>query len=111
MFGIATGATGLFGVIIGGEITAFLRTKDRPIELYICIICCVLSSISLFFTIFFSLISLLTTWQIIGPLHRSKATAIQIVCIHALGDAISPFIIGLVFYKIILYADIGLSKN
>ncbi|KAF1742355.1 hypothetical protein MXB_5145 [Myxobolus squamalis] len=81
-------------VIIGGEITAYFRNRNRPIEIYMCIACCLASAISLYFFIYLSLISLSLTWLVVGPLHRSRGSAIQIFSIHALGDAISPFIIG-----------------
>lgn len=116
VLGAITLVTGLFGVMAGGEFTAWLRKRYRPAEIYVCVACCSLSSLFLYFTIFFSLTNLFMTWvciyftlfslsimwspngdllmTVIGPLHRSRASAIQILCIHALGDAISPLIIG-----------------
>jgi len=117
-FGIVMTMAGLLGVPLGSYISQIIRHKVPNADPLVCGATLMLSVPVLFFGFFFARYSLnacygLTflaglllncNWSIVSditlyiviPTRRSIASATQILISHALGDAISPYLIGVV---------------
>merc|ERR1712110_519051 len=117
-FGIVMTMAGLLGVPLGSYISQIIRHKVPNADPLVCGATLMLSVPVLFFGFFFARYSLnacygLTflaglllncNWSIVSditlyiviPTRRSIASATQILISHALGDAISPYLVGVV---------------
>ncbi|XP_050466049.1 protein spinster isoform X1 [Cataglyphis hispanica] len=117
-FGLIGMASGLIGVPLGSTIAQKLRTYWQQADPLICAVGLLISAPLLFFAmitantnstlcyilIFFGQLSLNLNWSIVAdmllyvviPTRRSTAEAFQILIAHALGDAGSPYLIGLI---------------
>ncbi|CAH8488308.1 unnamed protein product [Schistosoma turkestanicum] len=116
VFGIATCFAGIFGVLSGAELGRYLRRWIPAADAYVCSTSLFLCAPFLFFALispswnFYACIILVfivefllcITWALVAdmtmgvviPTRRSTASALQMVMSHALGDAISPAIVG-----------------
>ncbi|KAI5619305.1 protein spinster-like 1 [Silurus asotus] len=117
-FGVITCVTGVLGVAMGGAVSQRLRMKTPRADplvcaaglllaapfLYLSIIFAQGSTIATYVFIFFGEMFLSMNWAIVAdillyvvvPTRRSTAEAFQIVLSHLLGDAGSPYLIGVV---------------
>ncbi|XP_026772324.1 protein spinster homolog 1 [Pangasianodon hypophthalmus] len=117
-FGIITCVTGVLGVAMGGAVSQRLRKRTPRADplvcaaglllaapfLYLSIIFAQGSTIATYVFIFFGEMFLSMNWAIVAdillyvvvPTRRSTAEAFQIVVSHLLGDAGSPYLIGVV---------------
>ncbi|XP_012537066.1 protein spinster isoform X2 [Monomorium pharaonis] len=117
-FGLISMASGLIGVPLGSAIAQKLRTYWQQADPLICATGLLISAPLLFFAmitantnpalcytlIFFGQLTLNLNWAIVAdillyvvmPTRRSTAEAFQILIAHALGDAGSPYLIGLI---------------
>ncbi|KAJ8332275.1 hypothetical protein SKAU_G00427580 [Synaphobranchus kaupii] len=117
-FGIITCVTGILGVASGVELSRRLRKRTPRADplvcaaglllaapfLYLAIVCAQGSAIATYVFIFLGETFLSMNWAIVAdillyvvvPTRRSTAEAFQIVISHLLGDAGSPYLIGLV---------------
>ncbi|XP_077268461.1 lysolipid transporter protein spinster isoform X1 [Temnothorax americanus] len=117
-FGLIGMASGLIGVPLGSTIAQKLRTYWQQADPLICAVGLLISAPLLFFAmitantnptlcytlVFFGQLSLNLNWAIVAdillyvviPTRRSTAEAFQILIAHALGDAGSPYLIGLI---------------
>lgn len=118
MFGVITCVTGVVGVASGVQLSRALRTRTQRADplvcaaglllsapfLYLAIVTAELSTIATYVFIFFGETFLCMNWAIVAdillyvvvPTRRSTAEALQIVVSHLLGDAGSPYLIGVV---------------
>lgn len=118
IFGIITCFAGLTGVILGSEAARRYRKRNKRADPLVCGIAVILSAPFLAATlylskdypagtwicIFITETLLCTNWALISdmlmyiiiPTRRSTAGAIQIFIMHLLGDASSPYIVGLI---------------
>uniref|UniRef100_A0AAR2LGB2 Protein spinster homolog 1 n=1 Tax=Pygocentrus nattereri TaxID=42514 RepID=A0AAR2LGB2_PYGNA len=117
-FGIITCVTGVLGVAMGVGVSQWLRKRTPRADplvcaaglllaapfLYLSIIFAQKSTVATYFFIFFGEMFLCMNWAIVAdillyvvvPTRRSTAEAFQIVISHLLGDAGSPYLIGVV---------------
>ncbi|XP_054712110.1 protein spinster homolog 1-like isoform X2 [Uloborus diversus] len=118
IFGLITCIAGIVGVIIGSASSQYLRRSNARADPLICAFG-VLGSVPLIYAgvvladrsltcawilIFLGEVFLCVNWTIVAdillyviiPTRRSIAEAVQILVSHALGDASSPYIIGIV---------------
>lgn len=117
-FGIITCVTGVLGVASGVEASRRLRIRTPRADplvcaaglllsapfLYLAIVCAQASTIATYVFIFLGETFLSMNWAIVAdillyvvvPTRRSTAEAFQIVLSHLLGDAGSPYLIGVV---------------
>lgn len=117
-FGVITCITGVLGVSMGVGISQYLRKRTPRADplvcaaglllaapfLYLSIIFAQKSTIATYFFIFLGETFLSMNWAIVAdillyvvvPTRRSTAEAFQIVLSHLLGDAGSPYLIGVV---------------
>ncbi|KAG7459895.1 hypothetical protein MATL_G00215470 [Megalops atlanticus] len=115
-FGIITCVTGVLGVGTGVEVSKRLRQRTPRADplvcaaglllaapfLYLSIVCAQASTIATYVFIFLGETFLSMNWAIVAdillyvvvPTRRSTAGALQIVVSHLLGDAGSPYLIG-----------------
>ncbi|KYN05586.1 PREDICTED: protein spinster isoform X1 [Cyphomyrmex costatus] len=134
-FGLIGMASGLIGVPLGSAIAQKLRTYWQQADPLICAVGLLISAPLLFFAmitantnstlcyilIFFGQLSLNLNWAIVAdillyvviPTRRSTAEAFQILIAHALGDAGSPYLIGLISegLKSRFLSDVGRQSN
>ncbi|XP_018350287.1 PREDICTED: protein spinster isoform X4 [Trachymyrmex septentrionalis] len=134
-FGLIGMASGLIGVPLGSAIAQKLRTYWQQADPLICAVGLLISAPLLFFAmitantnstlcyilIFFGQLSLNLNWAIVAdillyvviPTRRSTAEAFQILIAHALGDAGSPYLIGLISegLKSTFLSDIGRQSD
>ncbi|XP_047427354.1 protein spinster homolog 1 [Mugil cephalus] len=118
IFGIITVVTGILGVASGVQVSRWLRTKTGQADplvcagglllsapfLYLAIVFAEASTIATYVFIFLGETFLSMNWAIVAdillyvvvPTRRSTAEALQIVISHLLGDAGSPYLIGVV---------------
>ncbi|XP_054463193.1 protein spinster homolog 1 [Anoplopoma fimbria] len=118
IFGIITCVTGVLGVASGVQISRWLRTRTAKADPLVCAAGLLLSAPFLYLAIVFAQASTIATyvfiflgetflsmnWAIVAdillyvvvPTRRSTAEAFQIVISHLLGDAGSPYLIGVV---------------
>ncbi|XP_029996668.1 protein spinster homolog 1-like [Sphaeramia orbicularis] len=118
IFGIITCVTGILGVASGVQVSRALRTKTPRADplvcaaglllsapfLYLAIVFAEASTIATYVFVFFGETFLSMNWAIVAdillyvvvPTRRSTAEALQIVVSHLLGDAGSPYLIGVV---------------
>ncbi|XP_003704043.1 lysolipid transporter protein spinster isoform X1 [Megachile rotundata] len=116
-FGLIGMAAGLIGVPLGSLLAQKLRVNYQQADPLICAVGLLISVPLLFFAtltantnsvicytlVFFGQLSLNLNWSIVAdillyvviPTRRSTAEAFQILIAHALGDAGSPYLIGL----------------
>ncbi|KAH0626561.1 hypothetical protein JD844_001619 [Phrynosoma platyrhinos] len=122
IFGIITCVTGVLGVTLGVEISRrWQRTNPRadPLVcatgllgsapfLFLAVVCAQSSIIATYVFIFIGETLLSLNWAIVAdmllyvviPTRRSTAEALQILMSHLLGDAGSPYLIGLISDRI-----------
>ncbi|KAM4530790.1 protein spinster homolog 1 isoform 1-T1 [Odontesthes bonariensis] len=118
IFGIITCVTGVLGVASGVQVSRQLRKKTPRADPLVCAAGLMLSAPFLYLAIIFAQASTIATyvfiflgetflsmnWAIVAdillyvvvPTRRSTAEALQIVISHLLGDAGSPYLIGVV---------------
>uniref|UniRef100_A0A4W3JZ34 Protein spinster homolog 1 n=1 Tax=Callorhinchus milii TaxID=7868 RepID=A0A4W3JZ34_CALMI len=118
IFGGLTCVTGVLGVVIGAEASRRLKSWNPRIDplicafgmfsssscLYLAIVLAKISRPTTFIFIFFAETFMALNYAIVAdillyvvvPTRRSMAEAIQITICHALGDAGSPYLIGIV---------------
>uniref|UniRef100_A0A672P9L2 Protein spinster homolog 1 n=1 Tax=Sinocyclocheilus grahami TaxID=75366 RepID=A0A672P9L2_SINGR len=118
IFGIITVVTGILGVASGVQVSKKLRIKTPRADPLVCAAGLLLAAPFLYLSIMFAQASTVATyififlgetflsmnWAIVAdillyvviPTRRSTAEAFQIVLSHLLGDAISPYLIGVV---------------
>lgn len=118
IFGIITCVTGVLGVASGVQVSRQLRKKTPRADPLVCAAGLLLSAPFLYMAIVFAQASTVATyvfiflgetflsmnWAIVAdillyvvvPTRRSTAEALQIVISHLLGDAGSPYLIGVV---------------
>lgn len=116
VFGIITCVTGVLGVVSGVQASRLLRTRTPRADPLVCAAGLLLSSPFLYLAIVFAQVNTIATyvfiflgetflsmnWAIVAdillyvvvPTRRSTAEALQIVISHLLGDAGSPYLIG-----------------
>ncbi|VDD81517.1 unnamed protein product [Mesocestoides corti] len=126
LFGISTCFAGLLGVVVGTALARALRVYITRIDAYICgagllmsapfVFAGLVSPIYSFYLclgfVFVGQFLICLNWALISdvtmsvviPTRRATANAFQMLMSHALGDAISPFIIGLI-------ADTQMTSN
>ncbi|XP_049850079.1 protein spinster [Schistocerca gregaria] len=117
-FGIVAMFSGLVGVPLGSCLAQFLRPRYPRVDPMICAIGLLISAPLLFIAsllaessisvcyifIFFGEVFLNLNWSVVAdmllyvviPTRRSTAEAFQILLSHALGDAGSPYLIGVI---------------
>ncbi|XP_069508278.1 protein spinster homolog 1 isoform X2 [Ambystoma mexicanum] len=122
IFGIITVVTGLLGVGAGVEISKWYRKRNPRSDplvcavgllgsspfLFLAVACAGNSTIATYVFIFIGELLLSMNWAIVAdillyvviPTRRSTAEAFQIVVSHLLGDATSPYLIGLISDRI-----------
>ncbi|XP_072298840.1 protein spinster homolog 1 isoform X2 [Eucyclogobius newberryi] len=118
IFGVITCVTGVLGVASGVQLSRALRTRTEKADplvcatglllsapfLYLAIVTAELSTVATYVFIFFGEAFLSMNWAIVAdillyvvvPTRRATAEALQIVISHLLGDAGSPYLIGVV---------------
>ncbi|XP_022071461.2 protein spinster homolog 1 isoform X1 [Acanthochromis polyacanthus] len=118
IFGAITCVTGILGVFTGVQVSRQLRTRTPRADPLVCAAGLLLSAPFLYLAIVFAQASTVATyvfiflgntflsmnWAIVAdillyvvvPTRRSTAEALQIVVSHLLGDAGSPYLIGVV---------------
>uniref|UniRef100_A0A672RM01 Protein spinster homolog 1 n=1 Tax=Sinocyclocheilus grahami TaxID=75366 RepID=A0A672RM01_SINGR len=118
IFGIITVVTGILGVASGVQVSKKLRTRTPRADPLVCAAGLLLAAPFLYLSIMFAQASTVATyvfiflgetflsmnWAVVAdmllyvviPTRRSTAEAFQIVLSHLLGDAISPYLIGVV---------------
>ncbi|XP_028268128.1 protein spinster homolog 1 [Parambassis ranga] len=118
IFGIITVVTGVLGVASGVQVSRLLRKRTPRADPLVCAAGLLLSAPFLYLAIVFAQASTIATyvfiflgetflsmnWAIVAdillyvvvPTRRSTAEALQIVISHLLGDAGSPYMIGVV---------------
>uniref|UniRef100_A0A8P4G753 Protein spinster homolog 1 n=1 Tax=Dicentrarchus labrax TaxID=13489 RepID=A0A8P4G753_DICLA len=118
LFGIITCVTGILGVASGVQVSRQLRKKTARADPLVCAAGLLLSAPFLYLAIVFAQTSTIATyvfiflgetflsmnWAVVAdillyvvvPTRRSTAEALQIVISHLLGDAGSPYMIGVV---------------
>ncbi|XP_037545087.1 protein spinster homolog 1 [Nematolebias whitei] len=121
IFGVITVVTGLLGVTSGVQLSRLLRKKNPRADPLVCAMGLLVSAPFLFLAVAFAETSTIATyvfifigetflsmnWAIVAdillyvvvPTRRSTAEALQIVVSHLLGDAGSPYMIGVVSDK------------
>ncbi|XP_008426384.2 protein spinster homolog 2 isoform X1 [Poecilia reticulata] len=122
IFGAITCATGLLGVVIGAAVTRYFRRKTARADPLVCavtmmgsaiFICLVFvvaknSIIAAYVFIFIGEMLLFVNWAltadilmfVVIPTRRATAVAIQSFTSHFLGDAGSPYLIGMISDKL-----------
>ncbi|XP_055701225.1 protein spinster isoform X4 [Phlebotomus papatasi] len=117
-FGIVAMLAGLIGVPLGSFLAQRLRPRDPMCDpkicaagllvsapfVYLALVVAKYSSNWTFILVFFAMISLNLCWSIVAdillyvvmPTRRSTAEAFQILVSHALGDAGSPYLVGVI---------------
>ncbi|XP_058807944.1 protein spinster isoform X2 [Phymastichus coffea] len=117
-FGVIAMAAGLIGVPFGSMLAQKLRVRWQQADPLICAVGLLVSSpliflgacfansnaIACYILIFFGQLALNLNWSIVAdmllyvviPTRRSTAEAFQILFAHALGDAGSPYLIGVI---------------
>lgn len=117
-FGAITMATGIIGVPLGSYLSQRFNRKYPRADAYICAVGLILSAPLLagamltinvnptcaYVLVFFAELTLNLNWAIVAdillyvvvPTRRSTAEAFQILISHALGDAGSPYFVGVV---------------
>ncbi|UJR10414.1 hypothetical protein I4U23_014618 [Adineta vaga] len=117
-FGIITCASGLLGVLLGSEIARRYRKRNLRGDPIVCGVAVLLSLPFLVVLLIFSKSDKITTWicificetllssnwalisdmlmYVIVPSRRSTASSIQLFIMHLLGDASSPYIVGII---------------
>ncbi|XP_049600339.1 protein spinster homolog 1 [Syngnathus scovelli] len=118
IFGAITCVTGVLGVASGVQISRRLRSRTPRADplvcaaglllsapfLYLAVVCAQASTVATYVFIFLGETFLSMNWAIVAdillyvvvPTRRSTAEAFQIVISHLLGDAGSPYLIGVV---------------
>ncbi|XP_055007169.1 protein spinster homolog 1 [Boleophthalmus pectinirostris] len=118
VFGAITCVTGIVGVASGVQVSRALRSRTQRADplvcaaglllsapfLYLAIVTAELSTVATYIFIFLGETFLSMNWAIVAdillyvvvPTRRSTAEALQIVVSHLLGDAGSPYLIGVV---------------
>lgn len=118
IFGTITCVTGILGVATGVQVSRQLRTRTPRADplvcaaglllsapfLYLAVVFAQASTIATYVFIFLGEVFLSMNWAIVAdillyvvvPTRRSTAEALQIVISHLLGDAGSPYMIGVV---------------
>jgi len=118
IFGIVTFVAGIVGVWVGAEVARRWRKFDMRADALVCGFGVLMSAPFLFFCMYIADKYIILMWvlavigeilmflnwapngdillYVIPPSCRSTAEAIQILIIHVLGDAFSPFIVGLI---------------
>uniref|UniRef100_UPI00398F072F protein spinster homolog 3-like isoform X2 n=1 Tax=Pristiophorus japonicus TaxID=55135 RepID=UPI00398F072F len=118
IFGAITCVTGVIGIGIGAAISKHFKKKNPQADPLICafgmlscspclflaIVLAKRSTATAYFFIFMGEIFLALNWAIVAdillyvviPTRRSMAEAVQITICHVLGDASSPYIVGVI---------------
>ncbi|KAF3706703.1 Protein spinster -like protein 3 Spinster-like protein 3 [Channa argus] len=118
IFGAVTLVTGILGGVLGTRFSLWFRDKVPNVDPLICAVGMIGSVPSLFITIFVASLNIPTTYvfiffgelflslnwavltdmllYIVVPTRRSTAEALQITVGHLLGDAGSPYLIGII---------------
>lgn len=120
VFGLSTCLSGLFGVLAGSYLGRYTRKWIPAADAVVCSVGLFVSSPFLFFAlispawsfyicvvlVFIAELLISFTWALVAdmtmsvviPTRRSTANAVQMIISHALGDAISPSIIGAISF-------------
>ncbi|XP_063225002.1 protein spinster isoform X1 [Bacillus rossius redtenbacheri] len=128
-FGIITMVSGIIGVPLGSFLAQRLRPRFHSVDPMICAVGLISSMPLLFcamlfadkfgmlcyFLVFFGELLLNLNWSIVAdillyvvlPTRRATAEAFQILFSHALGDAGSPYLIGVISEAILSYLSGG----
>uniref|UniRef100_A0A4X2L0T3 Protein spinster homolog 1 n=1 Tax=Vombatus ursinus TaxID=29139 RepID=A0A4X2L0T3_VOMUR len=96
IFGLITCVTGILGVASGVEISRRLRHTNPRADPLVCAAGLLGSAPFLFLALACAQGSIVVTYYVVIPTRRSTAEAFQIVLSHLLGDAGSPYLIGLI---------------
>uniref|UniRef100_A0A8C5GII7 Protein spinster homolog 3-like n=1 Tax=Gouania willdenowi TaxID=441366 RepID=A0A8C5GII7_GOUWI len=118
IFGVVTVATGIIGGVTGSALSRHFRDKMPNADPFICVVGMIGSVPCLFITIFVASASIPATyvfifigelllslnWAVLAdmllyvvmPTRRATAEALQIIVGHLLGDAGSPFLLGVI---------------
>ncbi|KAF6127405.1 putative sphingolipid transporter 1 (putative) [Phyllostomus discolor] len=96
IFGLITCLTGVLGVGLGVEISRRLRHSNPRADPLVCAAGLLGSAPFLFLSVACARGSIVATYYVVIPTRRSTAEAFQIVLSHLLGDAGSPYLIGLI---------------
>ncbi|KAL4685874.1 hypothetical protein H8959_001471 [Pygathrix nigripes] len=110
IFGLITCLTGVLGVGLGVEISRRLRHSNPRADPLVCATGLLGSAPFLFLSLACARGSIVATYYVVIPTRRSTAEAFQIVLSHLLGDAGSPYLIGLfraLQFSLMLCAFVG----
>ncbi|XP_044272838.1 protein spinster isoform X3 [Tribolium madens] len=132
-FGVVSMVSGILGVPAGSLVAQHLRHRYPRIDAHLCGIALLLStpmvfaaclsasySLSLCFTfVFFGEFFLNLTWSIVAdillyvvlPTRRSTAEGFQLLVSHALGDAGSPYLIGVISEAVLIMLNNSSKSN
>ncbi|XP_065550875.1 protein spinster homolog 3-like isoform X2 [Lathamus discolor] len=96
IFGGITIGTGMLGVIAGAEAARRLRKINNKADPLICATSMFISALCLYVALMMAKTSVLSTFYVVTPRRQSTAIALQILVSHLLGDAGSPYLIGII---------------
>ncbi|XP_035756541.1 protein spinster homolog 3 isoform X3 [Egretta garzetta] len=96
IFGGITIGTGILGVIAGAEAARRLRKINNKADPLICATSMFISALCLYTALMVAQANILSTFYVVTPRRQSTAIALQILVTHLLGDAGSPYLIGII---------------
>uniref|UniRef100_A0A3Q1ATE4 Major facilitator superfamily (MFS) profile domain-containing protein n=1 Tax=Amphiprion ocellaris TaxID=80972 RepID=A0A3Q1ATE4_AMPOC len=96
IFGAITCVTGLLGVLIGAVTTRLCRQKTERADPLVCAVSMLGSAIFICLIFVVAKKSIVGAYFVVIPTRRATAVAFQSFTSHLLGDAGSPYLIGLI---------------
>ncbi|XP_056199781.1 protein spinster homolog 3-like isoform X2 [Falco biarmicus] len=99
IFGGITIGTGILGVIAGAEAARRLRKINNKADPLICATSMCISALCLYIALMVAQTNILSTFYVVTPRRQSTAIALQILVSHLLGDAGSPYLIGIASFE------------
>ncbi|KAK2574256.1 Protein spinster-like protein 1 [Acropora cervicornis] len=95
-----TCAAGIVGVWLGAEIARRYKVRNRKADAIVCAVALLGSAPFLYVCLVLAAMDVKVTYYIIIPPRRSTAEAVQILVSHLLGDAGSPWLVGVISDRI-----------
>ncbi|XP_054565228.1 protein spinster homolog 3 isoform X2 [Eptesicus fuscus] len=96
IFGALTIVTGIIGVVLGAEASRRYKKVNPRAEPLICASSLLAAAVCLYLALILAPTTLLASYSVVLPKCRGTAEALQITVGHVLGDASSPYLIGLI---------------
>uniref|UniRef100_A0A4W2FIM6 SPNS lysolipid transporter 2, sphingosine-1-phosphate n=1 Tax=Bos indicus x Bos taurus TaxID=30522 RepID=A0A4W2FIM6_BOBOX len=96
IFGALTVVTGIIGVILGAETSRRYKKVNPQAEPLICAASLLAAAPCLYLALILAPTTLLASYSVVVPRCRGTAEALQITVGHILGDAGSPYLMGLI---------------